>query len=305
MIFLRSTMLLALALSTTACAGPPSRQALPSADVAPPWPAPDAASKEAASPLDNPISGGREAAQVQDMPNLPSLEAVMNARPGYSPAHDDDPGRLSAVKQAAWARGATAGLAAESLSIKVMLEKNARLLDEICDFRSLVLPQDGTSLLLLPPVISEAEMDKAIDPSGQSASEADRVYRRLQRASLVTRPPIWQSWLTPTIEKPTSTPETLLPRTEREVAVWRQAAAEGWAAGVRQAVDTFRNDLARLKRDIMGMARWRVLVAEGKATPGVFQVTRHAVSGDENTRIENRDDLRVRVSPGLVAGSPP
>lgn len=298
-----TAVLFAVVVSVTGCGV--SHQPLPSADVAPPWPASNQASAEAASPIDNPISGSREAPQVQDIPSLPSLESVMNARPGYSPAHDDDPGRLSAVKQAAWAAGATSGLAAESLAIKVMLDRNARLLDEICDFRSLVLPQDGTGLLLLPPVISEAEMDKAIDPSGQSASEADHVYRRLQKAQLVARPPIWQSWLTPAVQSPRPTPENLLPRTPKEVEVWRQAAAEGWAAGTGQAVDQFRNDLARLKRDIMGMARWRILVAEGKATPGVFQVTRKPVSGDENIRIENRDDLRVRSSPGLVAGSAP
>jgi len=52
-------------------------------------------------------------------------------------------------------------------------------------------------------------------------------------------------------------------RTEQEAAYWNKFVAEGWAQGEKQAVEIFLSDLGRLQRDIVGMARYRVLLRAG------------------------------------------
>jgi hypothetical protein len=47
------------------------------------------------------------------------------------------------------------------------------------------------------------------------------------------------------------------------MAFWNKWVAEGWADGEKQAVDIFLADLGRLERDIVGMARYRVLLRAG------------------------------------------
>jgi defect-in-organelle-trafficking protein DotC len=57
--------------------------------------------------------------------------------------------------------------------------------------------------------------------------------------------------------------EAVLPRTEPEAAYWNKFVAEGWAQGEKQGVEIFLSDLGRLQRDIIGMARYRVLLRAG------------------------------------------
>ena len=57
--------------------------------------------------------------------------------------------------------------------------------------------------------------------------------------------------------------DAVLPRTEQEAAYWNKWVAEGWAQGEKQAVEIFLSDLGRLQRDIVGMARYRVLLRAG------------------------------------------
>ena len=67
----------------------------------------------------------------------------------------------------------------------------------------------------------------------------------------------------PAIARPTRA----LPRTKQEVAYWNKWVAEGWADGEKQAVEIFLADLGRLERDIVGMARYRVLLRAGLVEP--------------------------------------
>ena len=59
----------------------------------------------------------------------------------------------------------------------------------------------------------------------------------------------------------------MLPRTNQEVAYWNKWVAEGWASGEKQAVDIFLADVGRRERDMVGMARYRVLLRAGLVEP--------------------------------------
>ena len=114
-----------------------------------------------------------------------------------------------------------------------------------------------------PPVVTEAQMAFALGDGGQVARETGRVYQITRRAELTSAPPNWRVYLVRTWTNPTPPPDDLRPRTRDEVSPWNQWVSEGWAKGERQAVEIFLSDLGRLERDIVGMARYRVLLRAG------------------------------------------
>lgn len=264
----------------------------------PPIPAP---SSDAGNPLDTPITGAAETPDIPDVDRPASLEAMMAIRPGYSPKQEQGHGRDEAVRQAAWAYGAQGGRAAESYAINEMLRRYAPILDRKIDFRTLVLPAGNGQTLIRPPVVTEAQMALALDPAGQAARETATVYQITREARLVSAVPQWRTWLVRTVSPASPPPDVLRPRTPHEVDIWREGVAYGWAAGQRQAVEIFLNDLGRLERDVMGMGRYRVLLQAGKVAPPEI-ITKHSdvEGGHDLMRLEN-EDIRIRKQPGLDA----
>ncbi len=266
-----------------------------------PLPPVPAGNPEAGNPLDTPITGAAEAPDIPDVDRPASLEAMMAIRPGYSPKQESGSGRDEAIRGAAWAYGAQGGRAAECYAINELLRRYAPVLDRKVDFRTLVLPAGNGQTLIRPPVVTEAQMALALDPTGQTAHETGTVYQITRRAQLVSAVPQWRTWLVRNVTQPSPPADVLRPRTTHEVEIWRSGVAYGWAAGERQAVEIFLDDLARLERDIMGMARYRVLLRAGKvASPVVSQLHRDVQGGHDLMRVDD-SVLRIREQPGLDA----
>lgn len=254
-----------------------------------------------ANPIDTPVSGAAVAPVVTPITRPASLEALMAIRPGYAPEPKKSPGRDQAVRQAGWAYGAQGGDAARCFALNEMLRHYAPILDKTYDFRTLVLPAGNNQTMIRPPVVTEAQMAVALDPQGQSARETRRIYQITRKAALVSAVPQWRTWLVRTVTPPQPPTDTLRPRTKHEVEIWRDAVAQGWAAGERQAVEVFLDDLARLERDLVGMARYRVLLNAGKVAPlDVGYLHREAAGGHDVLRI-NDTEIRIRSQPGLDA----
>ncbi|MBB2156613.1 type IV secretory system conjugative DNA transfer family protein [Gluconacetobacter diazotrophicus] len=276
------------------------REALPLPEDAP-VPGLPTVHPEAGNPIDTPITGATVAPEIPDMPRPPSLEAAMAIRPGYAPRVEESTGRDQAVRLAAWSFGARGGEAARAFAINDMLGRYAAVLDRTYDFRTLVLPAGDGATLIRPPVVTEAEMAIALDSSGQSARETRQIYQITRKAALVSVPPQWRTWLVRDVNIPPPPAEPLRPRTRHEVEVWRVGVAEGWAKGERQAVEVFLDDLARLERDLVGMARYRTLLAAGKVeAPEVAFLHRDTQGGHDMMRVDDTE-IRIRAQPGLDA----
>jgi defect in organelle trafficking protein DotC len=301
---MRKTLLLSMSLSILTAAVPQCLAATPRPADAPsdsPVPQLPAAQPDAGNPIDTPITGATVAPEIPDVARPPSLEALMAIRPGYAPRVEQSSGRDLAVRQAAWAYGARGGEAARAFALNEMLSRYAPVLDRTFDFRTLVLPAGDGATLIRPPVVTEAEMAIALDSSGQTARETRQIYQITRKAALVSAPPQWRTWLVRDVDVPPPPAETLRPQTKHEVAVWRQAVTEGWAAGERQAVEVFLDDLARLERDLVGMARYRTLLAAGKVeAPEVAFLHRDTQGGRDMMRVDDTE-IRIRAQPGLDA----
>jgi len=252
-----------------------------------------------ANPLNQPITGASEQPIVVGTPPPPSLEALQDARPGQEPNDGLAPGRMDMVRTAALTYGAQGGLAARSFAINEMLRRYQARLDGTFDFGALVLPVDGGQTLMRPPIVSAAQMAFALGDNGQVARETSCIYEITREAQLASTPPNWRSYLVRTWADPRRPTDAALPRTKQEVAFWTKWVAEGWADGEKQAVEIFLSDLGRLQRDIVGMARYRVLLrARLVESPKVAFQRQRADGGRDSLHIGDQV-IRITDQPGL------
>jgi len=182
-----------------------------------------------------------------------------------------------------------------------MLRRYEPTLDSAYDFQPLVLRHGTSQILMRPPIVSQAQMAFALGDAGQVARETACVYSITRQAQLASAPPNWRSYLVRNWGWPKRPADAVLPRTEAEVAVWNKFVAEGWAQGEKQAVEIFLSDLGRLQRDIVGMARYRVLLRAGVVeNPKVVFENSIVNGGGAELRAGDRI-VRITDQPGLRA----
>ncbi|MBV8096192.1 MAG: type IV secretion system DotC family protein [Acetobacteraceae bacterium] len=244
--------------------------------------------------LNNPITGAQEQGEVTGGERPPSLEALQAGRPGINPDSAASTLRGQALREAALSYGARGGLAARAFAINEMLRRHEAELDATYDFRALVVPLGAGQTLMRPPIVTEAQMAFALGDGGQVARESARVYRITRQAELTSAPPNWRTYLVRTWTNPTPPPDDLRPRTGDEATYWNKWVAEGWAKGERQAVEIFLSDLGRLERDIVGMARYRVLLRAGLVEQPRVAFAHRAVQGGHD--VMRLDDRTIRIT---------
>lgn len=255
------------------------------------------------SPLNNPITGSSEMPIVIGGARPPSLETLQAARPGFNPTSDLGGPRGEALHQSGLSFGARGGLAARGFALNEMLRRNESRLDATYDFRSLVVPVGGGQTLMRPPIVTEAQMAFALGDGGQVARETGRVYEITRQAQLASAPPNWRTYLVRSWVTPTPPPDDLRPRSAQEVEYWNKWVAEGWAKGERQGVEIFLADLGRLERDLIGMARYRVLLRANLVEQPKVTFARRAVEGGhDKMRVDDRT-ITITNQPGLNGNS--
>ncbi|MBR0641210.1 type IV secretory system conjugative DNA transfer family protein [Plastoroseomonas hellenica] len=260
-----------------------------------------AAAQNLAAQVNQPITGASTLPVVEGGDAPPSLEQLQAARPGDQGGGGLETGRAETLRQAALIFGAQGGLAARSFAINEMLRRHEAQLNTVYDFRPLVLPVGAGQTLMRPPIISEAQMAFALGENGQVARETSCIFEITREAQLTSAPPNWRAYLVRTWGTPARPADAALPRTSREVEYWNRVLAEGWAQGERQAVDIFLSDLGRLQRDIVGMARYRVLLRVGLVEePRVAFQSTAAEGGRSRLAIGDRT-VRITDQPGLQA----
>lgn len=254
-----------------------------------------------ANPLNKPITGASEDPLVIGTEPPPSLEALQAARPGDEKGDGLEPGRADMVRTAALTYGAQGGLAARSFALNEMLRRHQAQLDTSYDFRTLVLPVGSGQTLMRPPIVSAAQMAFALGDGAQVARETSCIYQITRAAQLSSAPPNWRSYLVRVWDKARRPTDGALPRTRQEAAYWNKWVAEGWAQGEKQAVEIFLSDLGRLERDIVGMARYRVLLRSGLVERPKVAFQNQAVQGGRDSLHVGDRTIRITDQPGLQA----
>ena len=249
--------------------------------------------------INDPVTGAAVVPQVVGGEPPPSLEILQAVRPGFTPGKGLTGPRADALKQAALSYGARGGLAVRSFAINEILRRYQAQLDQVFNFGSLVLSVNGGQTMLRPPVVTEAQLAFALGAGGQIASETGHVYAITREAQLTSAPPNWRTYLVRTWVSPTAPPDDLRPRTKQEVQYWNLWVAQGWADGEKQAVEIFLDDLSRLQRDIIGMARYRVLLRAGLVEQPRVAFARNTVEGGRDLMKIDNTTVRITDQPGL------
>ena len=221
----------------------------------------DAAVPALANPLNKPITGASEDPLVVGTEPPPSLEALQATRPGDEKGDGLEPGRADdAAHRRPHLWRARRAWPARSFAINEMLRRYRAELDTAYDFRALVLPVGSGQTLMRPPVVSAAQMAFALGEGGQVARETSCIYQITREAQLASAPPNWRTYLVRSWGKPRRPADGGAAAHQAGSRLLEQWVAEGWAQGEKQAVEIFLSDLGRLERDIVGMARYRVLL---------------------------------------------
>ncbi|HVY13214.1 MAG TPA: type IV secretory system conjugative DNA transfer family protein [Alphaproteobacteria bacterium] len=205
--------------------------------------------------------------------------------------------RTEAMKEAALSFGARAGLAWRTFQVQRRLAENEGNLSKVYNFGYLLIAAPS-GLLIEPPVVSEAQRAVLVTVGGQNAAVADRVYRINRNARIVTAPRNWRAYLERDWGKVDPPARILQPKTEEELAAWREWVYSGWQEGVRQADEIFEADLDRLNADYMGMIRYRELLAQGMITPPYAAQQDRGVVGDANEMRVGARNLNI-TAPAL------
>lgn len=205
--------------------------------------------------------------------------------------------RLAALEETATSFGAQSGLAMASRNINKSLEDDERRLNEVFNFRALLLNDN-----VLPPVLSQGDDAVNVD-SPDALRLADKVYKIESPPRFVSAAPTWREYLWmnyPLPEKPNS---TLLPRNSEENDVWDKFYKQGWRDGVLQANQIFSENMGRLKRDYAGMILYRTLLNQHIVTAPFVAKSDLGVTGDANQIRINDQVLRITSTSKLVKDS--
>lgn len=211
----------------------------------------------ALAPSSDGSAGAPEATLPEGAP--PELRALEQMGPdAVSPADRATSLRYDALKEVAYTLGVQTAVRWRYEAIDALLQASQVTLDRVFDFRPLLL-HDGR---VAPAVVERTDgAYRIISPT--EARQTEATYTIEQEARVVSRSPDWRDYLVhnyPTFTRPDP---AMLPRDATERRIWAAAVASGWRAGVVQAERLFDTHLARLRRDYLGMARFKLLALQG------------------------------------------
>lgn len=201
--------------------------------------------------------------------------------------------RFAALRETAVGVGARAGLSRRSYEIKSMLDAYAPKLDAIFNFRPLMV--EGN---VLPPVLVRANQ-VFNQPSNDVIHIVDRVYTIEAQARFASVAPTWRTYLVQDYPVFASPHVSLLPKMDAEQVIWKSGVSDGWQQGVKQADAIFMTNLNRLKRDIEGMIRYRMLYAKNMVSKPYVATSQMSVTGSNEEININDSVFRITVMPAL------
>jgi defect in organelle trafficking protein DotC len=207
------------------------------------------------------------------------------------------PVRVQMIQEEALRLGAQAGLAARARVINGQLENNSKYLNQVFNFRLLMLPNN-----VLPPIL-EGDRYPLTLANDYTIRVADRFYTIIQQAKFVTAPPHWREYLFLDYKQPEVPPQALLPKTLQERKVWNRFIVQGWNDGVAQANTILAENLARLKRDYDGIILYRTLLAQNMVSAPFVARTDLGITCDSSGMRINDQVLRITALPNICKDS--
>ncbi len=220
------------------------------------------------------------------------LEDIRRLSSGHITSSEQVSGiRYTALRDAALSLGARAGLAAQAKELNAMLQRHDRLLSRVFNFDQLLLDSN-----VMPPVLVEGR--NTLDMKNyDTIRAADRNFTIYRQAHFVSAAPTWRDYLLLQYKTPETPDRSLLPRNKAEKLIWEHYVDDGWKAGNEQADNIFTESLGRLKRDFVGMLRYRNLLAQNMVSAPFVATLDLGVTGSNDELVVNDRILRITEMP--------
>lgn len=205
----------------------------------------------------------------------------------------DEGTNTKAVREIALAYGAQSGLHWKSKQITAYLNAHSDELDKIFNFNSLLMKHN-----VLPPVVAQYGKTYSLE-NDSSVRISDKELKMVKPARFVTVAPSWRDYIHIEYAAPDDPPESLLPETAKEEAIWREAIELGWELGVDQANAIFQNALSQLSLDFEGMILYHVLHIQNMISAPYTETTNLGVTGD-NQGLRLNDKIITIEKPSVL-----
>lgn len=131
----------------------------------------------------------------------------------------------------------------------------------------------------------------------------DKTYEIIKQARFATAIPTWKEYLLMEYKKPEKPFKALLPKNPDEQKVWKKYIKKGWDLGTKQADNIFEQNLSLLKRDYLGMIRYRLLLAQNMVSAPYVSKRNFGVTGGGDKMQVNDRTLTITALPSLRADS--
>jgi len=131
----------------------------------------------------------------------------------------------------------------------------------------------------------------------------DKTYQIIKQARFATAIPTWREYLLMDYKKPEAPFKSLLPKNPIEQKVWKKYVQKGWKLGSKQADSIFEQNLSLLKRDYLGMIRYRLLLAQNMVSAPYVSKRNYGVTGGGDKMQVNDRTLTITALPSLRADS--
>jgi defect in organelle trafficking protein DotC len=196
--------------------------------------------------------------------------------------------RYQAIQETAMTFGAQSALAWRAQRINQTTENHAASLDKIYPFFRMQLSNN-----VMPPVLAMSTHNLKVSSANLLREAAEKIDI-VRPAFLAVTPPSWRDYLLLSHAKRPAIPNrTLLPNNHREQAIWNYYVQQGWDSGEAQADAIFQSGLARLNRDIKGMALYHILLSQKMITPPYVASAHMGITGDELSMRINDKIVRI------------
>lgn len=208
-----------------------------------------------------------------DQGQITQLKDLENYSSGPNSA---DQSKLDAIRENGLKAGIQGGMIYRAKQIVNEIAPMSPTLDRAFNFQVL-MEKTGW----LPPIVQRVNRRVETKDMAQKITYAGIVYKITQKARFVRIVPTWRDYLYVGLydEKITTDrlPEAIRPKTDEEKSIWKDAVKRGWADGIKQADEVFKENSNRLKSDMIGMITYRYLHTHGMIETPVMAVDPDAI----------------------------
>ncbi|MCY4542875.1 MAG: type IV secretory system conjugative DNA transfer family protein [Rhodobacteraceae bacterium] len=171
--------------------------------------------------------------------------------------------RRSALREGALTLGTQHGYRRRAWEIERRLEHRSNELSVAFDFGRVAAPAPLGLGYVVPPVVAWGFDASSVKQGGKGIAGSREFIALSKPGRLTPVVPTWRDHLLMVAPVPNRLPPSLLPHAAEERLLFARWFREGWRAGRNQANREFKLRMQRLKREYLGMLKYRELVSQG------------------------------------------